>query len=100
MLPNLTFRVVRMLCGKPYQQGVTRFVAIAWNYDHGQLVATKPHWSYTDARNELDVLVSERGCALRWFDGEYELWHDGAQMVKCDDPSVPPEKEDETAHQA
>ena len=92
--PNLTFRVVRMLCNG----GPTRYVAIAWNYDVGQLMATPPLETYTLARAALDILVTERGCFLRYFDGEYVLSHDGAQMETIDTPSVPREQEDDAAH--
>lgn len=98
--PNLTFRVVRMLKGQPFGLE-TRFVAIAWNYDHGQLMATVPCLTYTDARRELDALVVSRGCALRWFDGEYECAGDGESMIVCvDAPTVDREVEETIAHQA
>lgn len=94
--PNLTFRVVRM----PSGHGTTCYVAIAWNYDHGQLIATRPYSSYTLARHELDSLVSERGCYLRWFDGEYQVAGDGAQLEPVPCPTVDPELGHKRAHQA
>ncbi len=98
LIPNLTFRVIRMP-SRP-NGPLDRFVAIAWNYDYGQMVSTKPCHSYTEARAMLDDLVAERRCALRWFDGEYHVIGDGAQIEPIDEPSVPREVEDDLAHQA
>jgi hypothetical protein len=71
LLINCTFRVIQFLDAHPHRDGVPMFVAVAWNYGSAVLMSTTPHQSYTAARAELDRLVSERGCALRWFDGEY-----------------------------
>lgn len=98
LIPNLTFRVIRM---PSEPRGVlNRFIAVAWNYDYGQLMSTGPCRTYTDARLELDTLVKERKCALRWFDGEYQCCHDGAQIEPVDLTSVSRETEDDACHQA
>lgn len=99
LLPCLTFRVIRMHCAST-DPGKLRYVAVAWNYDVGQLMATKPLATYTYAREALDTLVTERRCKLRWFDGEYDCYHDGAQLTPVADPSLPRETEDDIVHQA
>lgn len=102
LIPNLTFRVIRMPSCPDDQRlaKCNRFVAVAWNYDHGQLMSTKPHHSYTDARAELDQLVAERGCSLRWFDGEYQCYGDGDCITPVDLTSVPRDVEDDLVHSA
>lgn len=103
LIPNLTFRVIRMpawLGALVELDSQRAYVAIAWNYDYGQLMSTKPHLTYTQARAELNALVSERGCALRYFDGEYQVEGDGAQITRVAEPSVPPGQEWDLAHQA
>lgn len=103
LIPMLTFRVIRMPAwpGANVEfQNQRVYVAIAWNYDYGQLMSTKPYMSYTDARSSLDELVTERKCALRWFDGEYEVAGDGAQIVPVDCPSVPDGQEQDRAHKS
>ncbi len=98
LIPNLTFLVIRM---RSEPRGpMNRFVAIAWNYDYGQMMSTKPCHSYTDARKELDDLVAERRCALRWFDGEYQVIGDGAHIEPVECPTVSRDTEDDLAHQA
>jgi hypothetical protein len=98
LLPNLTFRVIRMPSAP--NGPLSRFIAVAWNYDYGHLISTTPCRSYTDARAELDNLVEQRGCKLRWFDGEYQCAYDGDQITPVDLSSVPRETEDDLAHQA
>lgn len=71
MLINCTFRVIQFIDAHPDRDGVPMFVAVAWAYERAILMSTTPHQSYTGARVELDKLCAERGCALRWFDGEY-----------------------------
>jgi hypothetical protein len=95
----LTFRVIRMPAD-PHLHGQTRYVAVAWNYDYAQLMSTRPRMTYTEARAELDGIVSERGCALRWFDGEYECLGDGAQITPVATPTVARDVEQDNAHQA
>jgi hypothetical protein len=103
LIPNLTFRVVRM----PAAPGLdvsnpcnVLYVAIAWNYDHAQLIATHGHANYQAARSELNELVAERKCALRWFDGEYQVAGDGEQIVPVACPVLRPEQEQEMCHRA
>lgn len=90
LIPSLTYRVIRMPAGPGCHVSnspeETRYVAVAWNYDHAQLMSTAPCLTYTLARAALDDLVSARGCALRWFDGEYECLGDGAQIGRVSDP--------------
>ena len=102
-MTNLTYRVIRM----PREPGAdvtdpnqTVYVAIAWNYDYGQMMATRPHASYTVARVELNELVAERRCALRWFDGEYQVDGDGSQITSVSQPTLGGQLEAELCHHA
>lgn len=70
-LTQCEYRVVQFIDADPHRDGVPKYVGVAWNYAVAVLMSTTPHNSYTGARAELDKLAHERGCSLRWFDGEY-----------------------------
>ena len=60
---------------------VDRFVGMAWNYDHGIMISTGTHTTYTGARNELGDLAGQRGCEVHWFHGEYTCDGSGSMLV-------------------
>lgn len=103
LIPNLTYRVVRMPCEPGADVTIpnqTVYVAMAWNYDYGQLIVTRPHSSYTVARVELNEMVAERNCALRYWDGEYQVAGDGEQIVRVETETLGGKLEQELAHRA
>lgn len=99
LLTPVTFRVVEFIDSDTQRDGISKFVAIAWNYSVAVLMSTEPYLSYTEARKALDKLAAERGCTLRWFDGEYTC--DGGRddaMVKAD--GQPHQAEEEASSHA
>jgi hypothetical protein len=58
-------------------------IALAWNYEEAILVTTKPHATYTAAREELTEISVEREFRLRFFDGDYEHTGPGDQITSA-----------------
>lgn len=77
---NLTYRIIKFT-------KVNKYVGLAWDYDHGQLMATCPIESYATARQELEQYALGRGCELRWFDGDY-VCNDASGEIVSDDGIV------------
>lgn len=61
----------------------TRYLGIAWNYDHACMITTRDAPTYTDARAALGSECEERCVRLRWFDGEYQCVK--GELVSADD---------------
>lgn len=99
LLTPVTYRVVEFIDSDTQRDGICKFVAIAWNYSVAVLMSTEPYLSHTGARKALDKLAAERGCTLRWFDGEYvcDGSHDDA-MTKHD--GQPHQEEEEACSHA